>query len=61
MLKDVNNFIQEIKLMGEKNHLSFFEDYFGFSSPADYAKMFINTSPDENKKKCSRGERQYQI
>ena len=37
--------------MGEKNNLSFFEDYFGFSSPADYAKMFINTSPDENKKK----------
>ena len=35
--------------MGEKNNLSFFEDYFGFSSPADYAKMFINTSPDENK------------
>ena len=50
LLKDVNNFIQEIKLMEEKINLSFFEDYFGFSSPADYAKMFINTSPDENKK-----------
>ena len=50
LFKDVNNFIQEIKLMEEKINLSFFEDYFGFSSPADYAKMFINTSPDENKK-----------
>ena len=27
-----------------------FEDFFGFSSPADYAKLLINTSnPDENK------------
>ena len=26
-----------------------FEDFFEFSSPADYAKKFINTSPDKNK------------
>ena len=50
MLKDVKNFIQEIKLMEEKINLSLFEDFFGLSSPADYAKMLINTSPDENKK-----------
>ena len=44
------NVIQEIKLMEEKINLSLFEDFFGLSSPADYAKMLINTSPDENKK-----------
>ena len=27
-----------------------FEDCFGSSSPADYAKMLINTSPNESKK-----------
>ena len=27
-----------------------FEEFFESSSPADYAKMLINTSPDENKK-----------
>ena len=36
--------------MSEKINLSLFKDFFGLSSPADYAKMLINTSPDENKK-----------
>ena len=50
MLKDVNEFIEDIKLMEEKINLSLFEDFFEFSSPADYAKELINTSPDKNKK-----------
>ena len=50
MLEDVDNFTQEIKSMSEKINLSLFEDFFESSSPADYAKMFVNTSPDENKK-----------
>ena len=51
VLKDANNFIQEIKLMEEKINLSLFENFFGSSSPADYAKMLISTrNPDENKK-----------
>ena len=49
MLKDVDNFTQEIKSMSEKINLSLFEDFFESSSPADYAKMLINTSPDKNK------------
>ena len=36
--------------MEEKINLSLFEDFFGFSSPADYIKKLINTSPDENEK-----------
>ena len=36
--------------MEEKINLSLFEDFFEFSSPADYAKKLINTSPDETKK-----------
>ena len=45
--------------MEEKINLSLFEDFFLFSSPADYAKILINTSnPDENKNKCSRDKRQ---
>ena len=35
--------------MSEKINLSLFEDFFESSSPADYAKMLINTSSDENK------------
>ena len=35
VLKDVNNFIQEIKSMQEKINLIFFEDSFGSPSPAD--------------------------
>ena len=35
--------------MAEKINLSFFEDFFESSSPADYAKTLINTkNPDEN-------------
>ena len=49
VLKDVKNFIQEIKSMSEKINLSLFKDFFESSSPADYAKMLINTSSDENK------------
>ena len=36
--------------MSEKINLSLFEDFFESSSPADYAKMLINTSADEIKK-----------
>ena len=43
VLKDVKNFIQEIKLMEEKINLSLFEDIFELSLSADYAKMLINT------------------
>ena len=50
MLKNVDNFAQEIESMSEKINLSLFEDFFESSSPVDYAKMLINTSPDENKK-----------
>ena len=49
MLKDVDNFAQEIKSISEKINLSLFKEFFESSSPADYAKMLINTSPNENK------------
>ena len=49
VLKDVNNFTQEIKSMEEKINLSLFQDFFESTSPADYPKMLINTSPDKNK------------
>ena len=50
VLRDVNNFIQETKSMEEKINLSLVEDFFWSSSPADYAKMFVNTkNPDKNK------------
>ena len=50
MLKDVNKFIEEIKSMEEKINLSLFEDFFGFSSPADYAKELISIkNADKNK------------
>ena len=42
VLKDVNNFIEEIKWMEEKINLSLFEDFFQSSSPVDYAKKLIN-------------------
>ena len=57
VLKDVKNVIQEIKFIEEKINLSLLKDVFGLSSPANYAKMAINTSPDENKN-CSRDKRQ---
>ena len=50
MLEDVNNFIQKIESMAEKINLSFFEDFFESSLPADYSKTLISTkNPDENK------------
>ena len=50
VLKDVNKFIEEIKSMEEKINLSLFEEFFESSSPADYAKMLINTKNlNENK------------
>ena len=50
MLKDVNDFIKEIKLMEEKINLSLFEDFLESSSPAGYAKTLINIkNADENK------------
>ena len=50
VLKDVNVFIQEIESMSEKINLSLLEDFVGLSSPADYAKILINTSLNENKR-----------
>ena len=51
----INKFIQEIRSMEEKIDLSLFKDSFGFSSPAEYAKVLINTkNQDENKKKDRR-------
>ena len=50
MLKDVKKFYQEIKSMEEKINLSLLEEFFESSSPADYAKMLVNTSLDESKK-----------
>ena len=42
--------IQEIKLMEENINLSLFKDFFELSSPADYAKILINTkNSDQNK------------
>ena len=48
VLEDVKDL--KIASMSGKINLSLCEDFFGLSSPADYAKMLINTSPDENKK-----------
>ena len=59
MLKNVDNFAQEIESMSEKNNLSLFEDLFESSSPVGYAKMLVNTSPDENEKKVA--ETKYSI
>ena len=42
-LKNKNKFIQEIRSMEEKINLRLFEDFFENSSPADYARMLINT------------------
>ena len=50
VFKDVKDFIQEIESMSEKINLSLFEDFVGLSSPADYAKILINTSLNENKR-----------
>ena len=49
-LKSVNEFTEEIKSMEENINLSLFEEFFESSSPANYAKMLINTkNADENK------------
>ena len=50
VLKDVKDFIQKIESMSEKINLKLFKDFFELSSPADHAKMLINTSSNENKK-----------
>ena len=50
VLKDVHDFIQEIKSMEEKTNLSLSVDFFESSSPANYVIKLFNTSPDENKK-----------
>ena len=50
LLKDVNKFIEEIKSMEEKINLSLLGDFFGFSSPTNYAKELINIkNADKNK------------
>ena len=50
MLKDVNTFIEKIISMEEKLNLSLFEEFFDHSSPADHAKILINTeNAGENK------------
>ena len=49
-LKNINEFIQEIRPIEEKVNLSLFEDFFQSSSTAEYAKMLINIkNEDENK------------
>ena len=50
VFKDVKDFIQEIESMSEKINLSLFEDFSESKSPVIFAKMLINTSPDENEK-----------
>ena len=51
VLKDVNKFTEEIRSMEEKINLSLFEEFFEYSSPADFAKIFINIkNRDKNKK-----------
>ena len=50
MLKEVKKFYQKIKSMEEKITLSLLEEFFESSSPADYAKMLVNTSLDKSKK-----------
>ena len=45
--------------MEEKINLSLFEEFFEYSSPANYAKMIINVKNwDVNKKKCRRDRKQ---
>ena len=50
MLKGVQKIIQKIKLVTENINLNLLEDFFQSSSPAGYAKEFINVKdPNENK------------
>ena len=61
MLKIVNKSIEEITSKEEKIDLSLFEEFFESSSPADYAKMLINTSPNENREIVAEQKTEYQI
>ena len=62
VLKDVNNFIQKIESMTVNINLSIFKDFFESLSPADYAKMLIDTkNPDENKENVADVKTEYQI
>ena len=57
MLKDVDDFIQEIKSLEEKIYLILSENIFESSSPADYAKKLINTeNANENKEAVAKIE-----
>ena len=47
--------------MSEKINLSLFKEFFESSSPADYAKMLINTSPNENREIVAERKTEYQI
>ena len=59
VLKDVNKFTEGIRPMEEKINLSLFEEFFEYSSPADFAKILINIkNRDKNKKKCRRHRKQ---
>ena len=50
VLEDLKDFIQEIESMSEKIYLSLLEKFVELPSPADYAKMLINTENlDKNK------------
>ena len=42
VLKNVNDFIQEIKSMGEKINLSLFEEFFESLSLVNYGKILIS-------------------
>ena len=57
MLKDVDDFIQEIKSLEEKIYLILSENIFESSSPVDYAKKLINTeNANENKEAVAKRE-----
>ena len=51
VLGDVKDFIQKIESIAERINLSLFEDFFESSSPADDAKMLINTENSHKSKK----------
>ena len=51
VLGDVKDFIQKIESVAEKINLSLFKDFFESSSPADDAKMLINTENSHKSKK----------
>ena len=51
VLKDVNKFTEEIRSIEEKINLSLFEEFFEYSSPADFAKILINIKIEIKTKK----------